>query len=334
MNSREKIMASAVGGIAGLFALILGVRVLFIAPLKEIDVRTNAVREKIAKIQDERRAFFAAEDRLKAIARKTFAETTEQASAVSGELLTRQIIAAGLEESDFTRLPFGPRKLRGASEIGWNIQGDGPLTNVVNLLFTLDSSSWLHRMENLTITAGDSPGTVRVNLRYLTLIMDPAMQVTHSSPTNAFTLSSPERRHLDTIVVRDLLRPYIKAPPVIATPAAGHSPQKPGGPPGPENYRIVSLSEWEGQPEIHVRDLAAQKTARFKAGDKLAGGSVVMVDYRAMPEPGNSFLQSYSRIILKIDQDYWAIESGKTFADKHKLTDSELPPQLAKAGTK
>ena len=67
MNSREKVMATAVGGIAGLFALILGVRVLFVAPLKEIDVRTNAVREKIAKIQDERRAFFAAEDRLKAM---------------------------------------------------------------------------------------------------------------------------------------------------------------------------------------------------------------------------------------------------------------------------
>ncbi len=333
MNHREKIMAASVGGLAALFAVILGGRMLFLTPLRDIDKRTMATREGIAKIQDERRAFFAAEDRLKAIARQTFAETTEQASAISGELLTRQILAAGLEESDFTRLPFGPRKLRGASEIGWNIQGEGPLTNVVNLLFTLDASSWLHRTENLTLTTGDTPGTVRVNLRYLTLIMDPAFQVTHLNPTNAATLASQARRRLDNLVARDLLRPYIKPLPVVAAPAAPTS-TKPGGPPGPSNYRIVSLSEWEGQPEIHVRDLAAQKTARFKAGDKLAGGSVVMVDYRAMPEPGNSFLQSYSRIILKIDQEYWAIESGKTFADKHKLTDSELPPQLAKAGTK
>ena len=94
MNQREKIMAGVVGGVAGLFAVVFGVRVLFLKPLREIDSRTAAVRDKIAKIQDERRAGFAAEDRLKAAARQTFAETVEQASAVSGELLTRQIIGA------------------------------------------------------------------------------------------------------------------------------------------------------------------------------------------------------------------------------------------------
>ena len=84
MNQREKIMAAAVGGLAGLFAVVFGARLLFLSPLREIDTRTAAVHEKIAKIQDERRAYFAAEDRLKAIARRTFAETIEQAGAVSG----------------------------------------------------------------------------------------------------------------------------------------------------------------------------------------------------------------------------------------------------------
>ena len=30
--------------------------------------------------------------------------------------------------------------------------------------------------------------------------------------------------------------------------------------PGPETCRIVALSEWKGQPEIHVRDLTQQTT--------------------------------------------------------------------------
>ena len=329
MNRREKIMAGVVGGMAGLLVLIFGVRALFLKPLREIDLRTAAVRTKIAKIQDERRAYFAAEDRLKALASRTFAETTEQASAISGELLTRQIIAAGLEESGFSRLPSGPRKLRGASEIGWNIQGEGALTNMINLLFLLDSSPWLHRMENLTIASGDSPGRARVHLRYLTLVLDPPMLITHSNLAAPATLDSPDRRLLDNFAARDLLRPYIKLPP--SPPSSPSQPPSKSGPPGPANYRIVSLSEWEGQPEIHVRDLAAQKTTRFKPGDNLAGGTVVMVDYRPMPEPGNQMLQSLSRIILKIDQDYWAIERGKTFADKHKLTQAELPPELAGA---
>jgi hypothetical protein len=326
MNRREKIMTGVVGGMAGLFVLIIGVRALFLKPLREIDLRTAAVRAKIAKIQDERRTYFAAEDRLKAIASRTFAETTEQAGAISGELLTRQIIASGLEESDFSRLPSGPRKLRGANEIGWNIQGEGPLTNVINLLFLLDSSPWLHRMENLTIGSGDSPGRVRLHFRYLTLVLDPPVQTTRTNLANALSLDSPDRRLLDNIAVRDLMRPYIKLPPSAPAPPSS-SPN--GGPAGPANYRVVSLSEWEGQPEIHVRDLAAQKTSRFKPGDKLAGGTVVMVDYRPMPDPGDQMLLSLSRIILKIDQEYWAIERGKTFADKHKLTPAELPPELA-----
>ena len=331
MTSREKRLAAGVGGIVGLFALIFGARVLFLSPLRELDRNIAGARERIAKIQDERRAYFAAEDRLKATAQTTFAETVEQASAISGELLTRQILAAGLSEADFARLPVGPRKLRGANEIGWSVQGEGTLTNVINLLFLLDTASWLHRTEQLTLATGESPGRVRVHFSYLTLVLEPPLAVTHTNLTNRFLLASAERRQFDNLALRDLLRPYIKAPPPPPAPPAGPAapaPAKPPGPPGPENYRIVSLSEWEGQPEIHVRDLAAQKTQRYKAGDQLAGGTAVLVDYRPMPEPGHPGLQSFSRLILKIDQDYWAIERGKTFADKHKLASGELPPQL------
>jgi hypothetical protein len=327
VNAREKALAMSVGGLAGLLVLVFGLGRLIVKPLRELDERTKSARAKIAEIQEDRRAYFAAEDRLKAVARRCFADTVEQASAVSGELLTRQITAAGLRESDFSRLPAGPRKLRGASEIGWTVQGSGPLTNLVNLLFLLDYSPWLHRTENLTATAGDTPGTARVHFRYLTLVMEPALEVTRTNLPARVALDSPERRLFDAIAARDLLRPYLKRPPPGPGPLSTALAAQ-GAPLGPENFRVVSLSEWQGQPEIHVRDLAAQKTIRFKPGDELAGGAVVMVDYRRMFPPGSPFLQSSSRIILRIGKDYWAIEGGKTFADKYQLADSQLPPRL------
>jgi hypothetical protein len=41
-------------------------------------------------------------------------------------------------------------------------------------------------------------------------------------------------------------------------------------------------------------------------------------------------LKSFSRVILKIGTEYWAIERGKTLADKYRLAPEQLPEQLAK----
>ena len=94
--------------------------------------------------------------------------------------------------------------------------------------------------------------------------------------------------------------------------------------------RLAASSQDKPQPEIHIRDLTAQKTTRYRPGDELLGGTIVMVDYRPLPKPDQPLLQSYSRLILKIDKEYWAVERGKTLADKRKLTTSELPSQLAR----
>ena len=37
---------------------------------------------------------------------------------------------------------------------------------------------------------------------------------------------------------------------------------------------------------------------------------------------------SYSRAVLKIGQDYYAVELGETLADKYKLTGQKIPPAL------
>ena len=280
-----------------------------------------------------RSAYFEAEDRLKAFALRTFSDGVDQASARSGEVLTRQIIKSGLEESEFTRLPVGPRKLRGASEIGWSVQGDGPLADVLDLLFLLQESPHQHRIDTLSLSASDHPGIVKVRFRYLTLVCDPAPEVERKDLVAKYTLESSERQFYNGVVLRDILRPYLKRPPPPPPPGTGpvpgSSPGRPGVPPGPETFRVVSLSEWMGQPEVHVRDLMQQKTQRYRPGDALAGGTVVCVDYR--PLQLNGFVRSDSRVVLKVGAEYWAIERGRTLAEKRKLSATELPDSIARA---
>ena len=331
MNSREKILAGTVAGIGGLLIAGFGVRAFLIKPLKAIDTRIAASRERFAKIQTDRRACFRAEDQMKAATLRAFADTVDQASAKSGELLTRHILESGLHEDEFTRLPLGPRKLRGAQEIGWSVQGEGPLVDVVDLLFVLQESPQVHRLDGITISEGEMRGLVKVRFRYLTLVMDPAPEVQRKELATKYSLESAQRHIFDGIFTRDLLRPYMKpVPPPVKVSGGGSPPIKPGSPTGPESFRIVSLSEWMGQPEVHVRDLSAQQTLRFRPGEPFAGGTLVGVDYRPLPMPGNAFLRSDSRVILRIGTDYWAIERGRTFAEKRKLAPEQLPAELAK----
>jgi hypothetical protein len=204
------------------------------------------------------------------------------------------------------------------------------LENVVNLLFVLQGSPYLHRVEVLELSPGDAPGQVKVLFEFLTLVIDPAPVVDRTELASKVTLNSPERHLFDGIVQRDLLRPYVKRPPPPPGPGSTGPGAAPPVPSGPEALKIVSLSEWLGQPEIAVLDAGHQKTTRYKPGDALAGGVIMMVDYRALPMPDKAGLLSNSRVILKIGNEYWAIERGRTLAEKYKLALNLVPESLPK----
>ena len=325
MKKREKILAGIVLGMVGIFVLGFSLRSMFVKPLKEIDKQTALLREKLAAINKERRAYFDAEDALKRVAQRTFGTEVNEASARSGEMITHIIAQAGLNEGDFTRLPMGPSRLRGAKVVGWTIQGKGALPQIVNLLFLLQNSPQVHRIENITLSPFDKPGEVKVRFNYHTLVLDPAPEFDPIELKPKFTLESPERLAYNIIIERDILRPYIKAQP---HPPSKKDPEPSKAPAGPEELKVVSLSEWEGQPEVHIRDTARDVTLSFRPGDKLKDESeVVAVDYRPMPFPENPLLLSHSRVILKKDDQFWAVERGQTLADKRKLDDGQWPPQ-------
>ena len=327
MNQREKQLAMAVGalvlGLGGFF----GMRTLFLKPLRDIGRQTVMLEDKLRQINDERRGCFAAEDYLKGVAQRTFAREPDMASAQAGKMLTDHIVRLGLSEAEFSRSPVGPRRLRGAQEIGWSVQGEGPLRKIVDLLFVLEQTPQVHRLEGLVVSAGDRPGRVKARFRYLTLTVDGLADVTPLELPPRLTLQSPERGYYDAIVQRDLLRPYVPSSQPEASPA---STAAPSGDARPEMLKVVSLSEWGGLPEVHICDLSTTRISRFRTGENLADGQVVGVDYRALPLPGKPDLLSYSRVILKIGTNYWAVEQGQTLADKHLLRPEQAPTGLPK----
>ena len=325
MKRREKVLAGVILGFVAVFVLGFALKSVFIKPLKDIDKQTALLKDKLTKINTERREYFDAEDALKGVAQRTFAPDLNQASARSGEMITKQIALAGLNEADFTRLPMGPRRMKGASEIGWSIQGKGSLERIVNLVFLLQMSPQVHRIEGVTLSTSEKPGEVKVRLLYLTLVLEPAPEFDPIGLKPKFTLESPQRIAYNSILERDLLRPYVKAP---KPPPSKSGEPGPSIPVGPEALRVVSLSEWEGKPEVHIRDLAQNMTQRYLPGDKVKeNGQIVAVDYRPMPSPRNPLLLSHSRVILKIGDEFWAVERGETLAQKRKLEPDQWPPQ-------
>jgi len=327
MNQREKVLAGIVGGMVGVFALGLGVRAMFVGPLKEADKKIRNTRFNLEKVQKEKRAFFAAEDAVKKVVARTFSHDVDEASALSGEMITGLLRQAGLREEDFSRLPVGPRRLRGAREIGWSIRGSGAHADIVDLIYLLKRVPAAHRIESLTMSSSERTGKVLVSFRWLTLVVTPELIVERADLKPVAKLDSDARRVYSAAVTRDVFRPYIKRPPAPPPPATV-PPSAP--PPAWETFQVVSLSEWQGRPEVHVRDLKDQSLASYGRGDELAGGKIVAVDYRSLPHPAKPGLQSHSRVIVKIGEAFWAVERGQTLADKRQLKNDQLPEKLLK----
>ncbi len=326
MNRREKLLGTIVAGLLLLGIGIYGIKVLLLSPLSSIKKQTQLLNEKLRQVNDERRAFFSAEDYLKGVVQRSFGRDADVATAQAGKMLTDQILRLGLKETQFSRIPVGPRRMRGAQEVGWSVQGEGPLAKLVDLLFVLEQTPQIHRVDSLVISSSDRPGRIKARFRYLTLVVDAAPGVKPVDAPPKLTLQSPERGYYDAIVQRDLLRPYV--PGRDATPANISQTATTGTPPG--MLKVVSLSEWQGIPQADVCDLTSNKITSYKLGDTFGPGQIVCVDYRTRPLPGKPGLVSYSRLVLRVGASYWAIEFGQTLADKYELTPDQYPPNLPK----
>lgn len=333
MNKRAKTLAVAALGIAALWLVALGLRALILAPVRSIDAQIVQLQARLESARQDRNAFLTAETFLRTLPARTYGPTPDLATSEMGTVLTRQILQAGLRESDFTRIPVGERRLTGAIELGWTVQGEGPLDRVIDLLFLLDQDARLHRLDGLALSSGSQPGRVRLRLRFLTLLPNPAPPPVPRETPELATLDHPARPGYDVIIHRDLLRPYVPRPPGETTVAtAGPASSAPSAPVDPyaslRDLKVVSLSTWAGEPEIHVRDAVQGRLRVFKPGDEVLGLRLVAVDYRPLPLPDNPDLMSFSRVILVENNTWYAVECGQTFGQRRVLESETVPDHL------
>jgi hypothetical protein len=200
------------------------------------------------------------------------------------------------------------------------------MKNVVDLLFLLEEDSHLHRVESLNVRPQED-GAVSVQFRYMSLVIKKPLIAVERDGLEVPVIDGDARAIHDAIAERDIFRPYVKkdAPP---PPPLQRKPAAPPAGPGPETFRVVSLSQWDGRPEVLILDITSNKTKKYHVGDRLAGGVLVEVDYRPLPAPRKPGLKSLSRVIIGFDGTFWAIENGDSLADKYLLGSDRLPPGL------
>lgn len=335
MNGRTRLLAfvALAGALLGVLALV--VKTFVLAPLVPVDEQIARLEDRLADAAKERRSFLAEEGHLRGLAPRTFGNSPDTAAAELSSTLTGQILRVGLHESDFTRIPIGERRLPGAVEIGWTVQGEGTLNRIVDLLYLLDADPRLHRMESLVLSAGSKEDRVRARFRFLTLLLNPPAPG-DPAPLSPATLDGEDRRLYAAITRRDLLRPYVprrESPPAASSVTTPPPPQ----PLAADSYvnlddlKVVSLTSWGNGPEVHVRDTRQDRIQVLRPGDELSGVKVVAVDYRPLPLPDRAGLLSYSRVILSSvssSDALFAVECGQTFGQKRALTTQDLPPSM------
>lgn len=337
MNQREKILAILVGAgvLVGMVYLIAFQ--VYITPSRALDARIAELTEKANKLYEENQTESKQTARLKALAARTYDVDELKASELARARLTELLGRAGLANDALSLKPVGGVRVAGAyKEVGWSIHARGRLANIIDFLYLVGADPRLSRLDMLNITPAAKGGDVDLQVRYASLILEapkggkPPAAGVEPLPLLPPTLDAPEHKLYQIVSVRDVLRPYLPRP---VSPAEGAAAvAESSDPPPPDSpdarLRVVGLPTFATRQDVFIRDLSAQTVTSYKPGDELIGGRIVMVDYRSMPLPNKPFISSGSRVILELDNEYWAVELGQSLAERYKMAPDQLPAGL------
>jgi len=337
MNKRQKILVASAGFAAVVFVTYLAINRVFLIPAADCENQAMDLQEKIRQANAQKSKEDTYRKHLKELAGDTFGadelKVIEQVRAVVTDVLT----VSGLSAQNLSLKPLAGSRVPGVyREVGWSVRARGKLPQVISFLYLLTKEVHLHRVDNVVLTPVIG-GEVELQAKYATLLLESPKGeklVTDEDPglPDASLLESPDRQQYQVIASRDLFRPYMQAkakPPETPQPPREQPPSPP--PRTSEGrYRVVGLPTFSGQAEVDIRDSGNNKTTIYKIGDDLAGGKVVMVDYRPLPMPKKPEILSGSRVVLQVGSEYYAVELGQSLTEKRALTGDDVPPGLPK----
>jgi len=303
--------------------------------------------------------------RLANLAARAFAADRADVSANAKAFLLAAVMQSGSEIRDSLDVePFeGPERPDAYGVVGWTLRGRAALPEITDLLYVISRGRRLARIGALSLVPGPTGRTFDFSLQYEALALvhtaDEALPFPPAdAPAPVVDLDTPERRDYDVIAARNIFQPLDATPrkPVTSTapkptaPAAKPTtiaaepaetpPAKPTRPPAAEpaettprqgaDLTLVSGMQFGRRTTLTVRDGRTKRTKTYSSGDRLAGGTVVMLDYRRLLLTAKPLKYSSSRAILLIDREYWAVELGQKFSLMRRLTTDQLPPKLRK----
>jgi len=356
---KEFLIAIVVGVLVGGTILYLLVDNLCLKKAADIEDSIAVKQKEIAELEKSVAANGKSRKTIATYAAQTLGTDASKVGSQVQARLTAIIAKVGLTNTSGTGSPpldyISPKALpsgQGVGQsLGWKISAKGRLDQVVDFLCYLDAEPYVHKIDRLRL-APNGPD-VQVDLDFMTLVMVPVKDANSKTVTTMPATTQPsvdmaERRtSVQVIAARDVLRPYIQRippppdPPPPPTPPtdtqpAPTPPVPPPTPPVEQNpdgrMRIADLTIYGGLEEVAVYDTAtANRVERKKVGDKLAGGTIVMIDRRPLPRRDNPNLTSPGRVIVLIGEEYFAIEVGTVLTWKYPLSAELLPAALKKS---
>jgi len=351
MNKRQRTLLIAAGACAGLVLLYMIVNQLFLAPAADLDAQAAKLLTDANRLTAENAKKDMYVAKLRSYASRTLGTNDLLVDQQVEEKLRHLVQRSGLDPQNLDIKSANiVRKKDAYREINRNVMVQGKLDRIVNFLYLLKCEPQLQKLSNVSIGPSKlRPGEIDLQLRYSTLVLDtpPGVTISTGSPpaTQPADLNSDDRAVYNVIVARDVFRPYIPKPetPVVAvTPTPVARTETPT--PTPPKYerrvhklKVVDLSAYfADEPSVAVTDSATDQTRRYKLGEELSGGKIVMVDYRLLPVPQNPpnpnphgvEVFSPSRAILQFEREYWAVELGQSIDERRKLKYEDLPDEL------
>ena len=333
MNQREKILGSITGGAAVLLLGFLLVSKLFIGPVNDLDIQIRDAESKKEDLKTENAREKSYLDQLREINSKAVAFEEPRVSELLRARLVDLLRPSNLSSDNLSLKPItGTRAAGYYKEIGWFVHVRGRLEQLVNFLYLLSNEPYLHKLDSIVVSPITRSAELELQLKYTTLVLDPrpgekfpATQPIENAPIA--DLQQLNRSAYQTIVMRDLLRPYfpknqnfVSSQPSNDTTNFGESTES--------RLVIVGLPSWgNGISDVIVKDIGNNQTQTLHVGDVLGSGLIVAVDYRRLPfteKPGFSD----SRAILEIGGNYFTIDLGDSLANRKPVLLSSLPKEL------
>jgi len=340
MTKREKVLATGAGLVVVAIVMAFAVNKVFLEPAARAQQQAVDIQGKLNRALAEKGKEPTYTARLNDLASKAFGTDELRVSEQVRMAVTDVLALSGVSSQNLALKPLVGSRVPGVyREIGWSVSARGKLGQVISFLYLMSRDPHLHRLDNVVLAPVPNSTDVQLQVKYATLLLEPVkgeklvVDELPDQPPDASVLDAPERQQYNVIAMRDVFRPYIaaKPQPQAQPPEEPRRMAEPPPKPGAEGrYRVVGLPTWGGKTEVLVRDNSSGKVANFKAGDELAGGKIVLVDYRLLPLLKNPEILSGSRVVLLIGSEYYAVELGQSLADKRTLSDTELPPGLPK----